>query len=543
MSEGQAPIDMSEAEIRIRIFTDKDSDNYQNEEFTPNRGIPYLEISKWKRKGSKAYSKPQLIRLQNKSLAEVTPQEYLHHTGKINEFTGNAKELEDVLANKYQRPDVKLGTRLFTDIVYHMVDLNLLLRLGNDKINKGRILDSSDRNYGFLFDVFGNNLIADIKAGKHDELINAAMLLDEAVHGKQIRKDGSYRGRRQHQGAAQKQLDKLARSNLYMTTTDNRLIILRDLRKFYKKGGPKKGKEVLVGRSLLGPRDIKKAAVRMDPDIIDYQERHVKRLKTKKNPTDRERAVLASLDGNIQKTREFLTPDGGRTTILSTNDLTDLTLGPNIKHLRVPLDYGKWNNAPIESNSALVGKQEVDLSTVFNNNFKGVSNNKVRVHMPKLPVTRREIGTVEDEIKRDTKRPTPNTKKTDPIKRRKSRRRGKGPLLASKARIVDPGKPITIREANKLYRQYIPEVWWKGAWRWLKGVFGSAQEQELFKVLDQASMEKLAGAPAWGYFKDGVIYLLEAKPGMVYKDIVKHEVFHKITQQHMKTTERRMLYN
>jgi len=341
MSEGQAPIDMSEAEVRIRIFTDKEVDNYENEEFAPNRGIPYLEIRKWKRKGSKNYSKPQLIRLQNKSLSEVSTNEYLHHTGKINSFQEDAVGLEELFKDKYLRPEIKLGTRLFTDIVYRMVDLNLLLRLGNDKINKGRIPDSSDRNYGFLFDVFGANLVEDIKAGKHDQLMDLAMSLDEGVHGKQVRDDGSFRSRRQHQGAAQKQFDKLARSNLYMTTTDRRLIILRDMRKFYKKGGPKKGKEMLVGRSLLGPRDIKKAAVRLDPDIIEYQERHLRRLKNKSNPTPREQAIIASLDGNLQRTREFPTPDGQRSTILSSSDLFDLTKSAEIQYLRVPLDYGK----------------------------------------------------------------------------------------------------------------------------------------------------------------------------------------------------------
>lgn len=528
MSDGQAPIDMSQAEYSIRIFSEKEVDEMQGQNFEPQEGYAYLEISNWKREGATRFAKPLYIRLINNSLAETSESEREYHTGKIRSFIELIEEMERLLAEDYSLP-FRLGSREFTRFVYEIVDLHVIT------LGKKKRYQEFDKNFRYLLKHFGSEIEQQFQDGMHGDLIDLAIKIDEAVHGTLIREDGSVRARRNHNGAAQKQFDRLARNNLYMVGPRNQVITLRDVRRFINKK-KKIDKEELVGRTLLGFKD-RGWVTKAHDWVKDYFKSHLERLASKKKPTEREMTILNSFEGNEDSSnlsREIYGRDGTTTLVMDTDQLRHL-LDVETDHMRVPLDIHSWNNAPVENDMVTIKGEKIPLVSMFKENFEGVDNNKVKVFFPDFPSRL---------LKENEERPEPttNTRSSRAGSARSRRRdmRGKGPRLSVAAN--DPGQPISIAEAVEMYRQYVPRTFMQVMRRWFNFATPASQEKLPFKVISAARMEKLAGEPAWGMYMDGVIYLLEASPGQVYSKALKHEVFHKMFYQHLDIMERSMMY-
>lgn len=419
-------------------------------------------------------------------------------------------EAEKVLDEDFNMGAIKLGTRAFTKLAYHLVDLGYIVRDGAP-FNNNKVPGMGDENFGFLFKMFGPRLIMDIKEGKFDKLLDILNVIDEAVHGPIKNKDDQWRKKRLHQGKAQRQFDKLAKANMYTISDDGRVIMIRDERTFYKPNS-KDGDVKIVGRSLLGFRTNARKSKYSDR-MTEYQENHFERLRERKrrNPstlTTREAIALAHLEaygkGNVLTgNRNFFSRvdrNGNRLkdqTILSSQDLMYMILSPMEQEgMRAPISVKMWDGALIEGGSVHVGKQMIPSGSILKHGFAGVRNQAVRVHIPNLPVS----NTVPENPKtpETPHTPTPGSPRSaeDPLARRDRMRRNRGPKLASKSEVQDPGPAISIKEAEKMYRKYIPESFWQTAKRWLFNLVGAKHEKLAFEVLDAAEMELRAGKPA-----------------------------------------------
>jgi hypothetical protein len=103
-----------------------------------------------------------------------------------------------------------------------------------------------------------------------------------------------------------------------------------------------------------------------------------------------------------------------------------------------------------------------------------------------------------------------------------SKRTGK---TLSKYSTVFLGSEITEIEAFKAIQKYIPDI---------------APGQVRF-VSEAQMLQVTGGTAAWGFFKDGVIYL-ESNQGKVWANAARHEVFHKIFWNSFDATERLHYY-
>ena len=122
----------------------------------------------------------------------------------------------------------------------------------------------------------------------------------------------------------------------------------------------------------------------------------------------------------------------------------------------------------------------------------------------------------------------PNIYKGD-VRNRRRKNKGDdsdGRALLKKREVL-LGKLITRGEALNLIRQFIPNV--------------NAKHVKFVSELEMLSVT--GGESAWGYFKDGVIYLLEGDNNTVYENVVRHEAFHKIFWLGFTPQERKFYYN
>jgi hypothetical protein len=92
---------------------------------------------------------------------------------------------------------------------------------------------------------------------------------------------------------------------------------------------------------------------------------------------------------------------------------------------------------------------------------------------------------------------------------------------------INKGTYITVNEATKLVKQLIPDV----------------KEEEL-QILTQMMLNDVRGANVYGTLKQGIMYSLqvEGEEGKgTFKEIIRHEAFHKIHTQYMTVKEQEQL--
>ena len=119
-------------------------------------------------------------------------------------------------------------------------------------------------------------------------------------------------------------------------------------------------------------------------------------------------------------------------------------------------------------------------------------------------------------------------KQGNPRKRNRKNRPGDdgGRALLTKREVL-LGREITRGEALNIIKQFIPNI--------------NAKHVKFVSELEMLSVT--GGESAWGYFKDGVIYLLEGDNNTVYENVVRHEAFHKIFWLGFTPQERKFYYN
>lgn len=83
------------------------------------------------------------------------------------------------------------------------------------------------------------------------------------------------------------------------------------------------------------------------------------------------------------------------------------------------------------------------------------------------------------------------------------------------------GKKITEEDARALIKRYIPNI----------------NPKEIV-FLEKHLLDIKAGESAWGLYKDGIIYLATNQDGTVYRNVARHEVFHKIFNEYLTEEER-----
>ena len=69
-----------------------------------------------------------------------------------------------------------------------------------------------------------------------------------------------------------------------------------------------------------------------------------------------------------------------------------------------------------------------------------------------------------------------------------------------------------------------------------KSIPGITEEDIVF--LEKQKIDTMAGTKAWGFFKDGIIYLSQDKDGNTYENVARHEVFHKVWTEYLTREER-----
>lgn len=192
-----------------------------------------------------------------------------------------------------------LGTKQFTELVIKLSNLRYI-REGQLNQPKNK-LDTSHPFYGDVL-----KLLESVDGGTAFQLENYAAILDELVHGKI-----EERNTRRHQGVAQKAMDLIAKSNLYITVGNNQRILARDTRtvRTEAQGDSTAVIKDVFGRSLLGTLSEKGTQVNYDSEIIAYQESYAASLKKR-----------TGQDIPIIKTKDLPPINGKRRTVMSSEE-------------------------------------------------------------------------------------------------------------------------------------------------------------------------------------------------------------------------------
>jgi hypothetical protein len=119
-------------------------------------------------------------------------------------------------------------------------------------------------------------------------------------------------------------------------------------------------------------------------------------------------------------------------------------------------------------------------------------------------------------------------------------------LGASKT-ITNPeelGQVVDEASLNKLYKEYNPDSLWTQFSNWATRLVGrTPAEKELFKIVDTAAIESMAGKPVYGLFKKNMIYLEQIGDNKrAYSNILIHELAHKVLHNFLSSAERNLLF-
>lgn len=339
MTQG-GEIDLSDVRITFKVFNQKEISQYPNRNLreTLKPGLSYLEISGWKRQGSDSPGANQVIRLPNQKIGNLSEEQKSEHTNHIEKFSAIVEEFTKKLESIVGSRDIVLGTRSFTNFVYALSNL-YAYKFFDRPLGKGKnkkiedYLNPKHKTYGKLFSTFGP-----VNILEQDELMNLAKELDELIHGTWEKENGKLRARREHNGIAQKQFDRIARSNLYTILPNGSLIMLRDTKAVSATIDKLNPFRKVVGRTLLGyatPR-FKSG---YDPLILEHQAKHLERLRSKNTKTKQEEDILAAVGDNtiFTELRGLAPIKEGETRITMTQEELAMFLGEGLNSMRVPI--------------------------------------------------------------------------------------------------------------------------------------------------------------------------------------------------------------
>jgi hypothetical protein len=232
------------------------------------------------------------------------------------------------------------------------------------------------------------------------------------------------------------------------------------------------------------------------------------------NANNFEKAENLLIDFGIS-TREKLDEarEKHRVETMTTKELKQiLTFGAKgHKELWVPLDIDEING--LGANINMEGENEA-LEDYLSTSFLGVDRTRIQVQVTRPEEKRKPVEKIVKNV--EDKAQQALNKLNKGIKRRTLR----------KGTHADLGEEISISTARKMIKQFVPDI-----------------ADENIKFLTQMAMDQQAGEDLWGLFKNGTVYILKNENDRVYKNVVRHEIFHKIFNQYIREEERNRLIN
>ena len=256
----------------------------------------------------------------------------------------------------------------------------------------------------------------------------------------------------------------------------------------------------------------------------DYLEDGNKRLTSEKNIERMEEVlldynnVLKNKISSISK-KEFTAKKAETTTApITTNDLENiLGLNESGQQFYYPLLIG-WVNKAGED----LVNNETQLEEVMGTKLIDIIGTNIQIK-----IDQKSIETIPE--KRKTKK-TKVGEGTEQLKDRiKNARRNKDNRNKNltKAREADPGKEITIAEGKKLIRQFLPNL--------------DVESDQVVRFVEQMIIDKIAKEPAWGTYKNEILYMV-GRDGKTFEKPIRHEVMHKIITEYLTDEEREALF-
>jgi hypothetical protein len=316
----------------------------------------------------------------------------------------------------------------------------------------------------------------------------------------------------------------------------------------------------ITGRSLLGPRERHNMKFKFTEELKDKIEEYFagvaqRQEKLGETPFDVDKmtALYAQRKLPHDKNRVTLNLQELKFMFVDAFDGQGRSVIKNGFGLRVPIKLEDVNNKRISSGQSKENRpkiMELNPNEHFETSFQGVKPTRLVIDFLNKEDKTAEVPKTVDQVEEAPPTPQEDLKKDDggiqgiPSVLRK--RIGKG-LKLNKDKIITPsdlGQELTPEEVNALVRWYNPQSFWKLAWSWLKRRIGRTElEEDLYRILDEAEMAKLAGEEVWGLFQKGIIYLTKSSNLQgSYSKAIAHEQFHRVTQGMLKAHEREILY-
>ena len=536
---------------------------YKNGDLLPNNvlvqnskikaGVPYLEIErKTTKDGKEKTSKFQWVRLNPRKLRQNDKD-----IGNLQEFLDAIKVIEKEVGIVYGTPEVNELLRRFkrnytvqeNEIVPRKPsytwdqfkkdrEQGYLVELTEDKFNSlSKLVDpiirlyygpSDDVEQRFTTEEEMWGAVGVENKDNPDEIYEFVELPGRGEGRVKIvdRKDDQKftylhgPGLKELHGQAQTTLDYLARANGSVAGYNFRT------RRVWRKGGKGKrnfyytgAKSLLASETTLGKYfdEIKGILDQVTEDFEkEGEEFHYSALLK-----DKDNHYLTD-DANMKVIEDFLVRAGylsqvdidqmrveHTTPVINTAEL-EAVLGfdkeGNHPSLYKPLDYKEFNDLGEDVNG---NRQQLDDLLV--NNLKEILPTKINIKL---------------DIAREERKEGVYTKAKKTVKSAEDKLRDIRKRRLTGAPMEELGKKITQEEARRLAQEIMPDI----------------KEEEL-KFVTRSQMMLIAGQMDAGHYLNGILYIQRNEDDTVHKNVIRHEVFHKVFNEFLTPVEQRRLTN
>ena len=90
------------------------------------------------------------------------------------------------------------------------------------------------------------------------------------------------------------------------------------------------------------------------------------------------------------------------------------------------------------------------------------------------------------------------------------------------------GEPISLKKAREILEKLIPTI--------------NSEGKDVIKFVDEVILANMAGRKAFGLYRNEVIYAMQ-RGTVTFKNIIRHEAFHKIFTEHLSKREQNLIVN
>ncbi len=102
-----------------------------------------------------------------------------------------------------------------------------------------------------------------------------------------------------------------------------------------------------------------------------------------------------------------------------------------------------------------------------------------------------------------------------------------------------PEEPVDMKQLYELYLKFNPQTFQQVIKSWLGGVKArNAAEEHMFQIINGAMLSHVEGKEKYGLFKAGTVYIEKGLSATKAKDILTHEIFHKVFRSFLSVQER-----